>query len=234
MKEYELLRTEIMSDLETLRVYNNLLFTVVTAILAFTIDSNFFLASMIPYIVIVSMFQLLNISHRGICKVGTYLSVFLEGDEHNWETRTAKFDVESLSHKKDPFRVSYLLRYYLLSVICSSITVYKLFNSKSMSNYALSVKYSIGALIVLFTIGICYYYYRNAFSYIEQRDKMMRIWAEIKSKEESEGDNMSHNLNKNDSDIKMIIGLTSLVVEKSLSKEEAVEALGGLISNRPE
>lgn len=180
MKEYEILRNEIINNLDSVRQYNSILYTVVASILAFTFDSKNYLACMLPYIVIISIYNLTVSRHKGICKIGAYLNVFLEGEDYNWERRHAIFDKEYMDPAISALNWKSLGRFYLLSCVCSAITIYKLITEMS---YNTTYKGVISLIIVIFSFFVCRYFYKNAVDYIEEREKMIKHWEKIKEEE---------------------------------------------------
>lgn len=103
MKEYEMLRAEMMDDYKTISQYNVVLYTATATILAFAIKDGTFLSCLIPYCVLLPLYLICEAKRRGICRIAAYLNVYYEGTEYNWERRHHVFDETVEKNKKKRF-----------------------------------------------------------------------------------------------------------------------------------
>ena len=174
MGEYELLRTEILEDCVGIRLYETGMYAAVGAILTFAINSTYYFACMIPYLVIISIFFIVISMRRANCKIGTYLYVFHEGGRYNWERRHVKFDKKEGWLKRGTYAA-----YYLLSVACSVFTILKLYED-SLHRYTNEYKSLACLVIVLFTVTTWIVFFTYTRMFYKEKDEMLKNWMEIK------------------------------------------------------
>lgn len=177
MQEYEVLRAEILADYSGIRAYENMLYTVVAAILVFTLQSDLYFLCMIPYVVIMPVFFIVMSTKNGICKIATYMQVFLEGDNYNWETRQYYFDETKTFSKDSPLKWRTHSQYYLLSLTCSAATIYKVF----VCDYTPAGKWLRIAAISVVTLVIFVIIYCNTFDYSSEKRTMIAHWVKVKN-----------------------------------------------------
>ena len=179
MNEYELLRDEILKDYEGIRQYECILYTVVAAILSFAIGAKQYLLCLVPYIVIISIFHIVMGTKQGIAKIASYMIVFLEGDDYNWEIRHLVYDKDYIAKKNDFLKWGTHSQYYLLSTICSSLTIYMLISDNS---YGFHYKLIVSSAVVALTSFICFIFYKNTFDYDKTKPVMIENWKQVKEK----------------------------------------------------
>lgn len=105
MKEYELLRQEILDKINAIVQYNILLYTATTAVLAFAFEKENPFLCLLPYVVILPIYLMVEELHNITSNIAAYMIVFLEGTDHNWETRYYRrnviyYGVQSIGRKK--------------------------------------------------------------------------------------------------------------------------------------
>lgn len=209
-KEYELLRQELVMDYESIRQYDYILYIGVAMILTFVFDSPQFIMCMLPYFIIVPLFFMARQKNYGVCLIGSYLYVFLEseGTSYHWETRNKEYDETEVGYndrraeyvwkneKKHPvyskvikrligrewYKFQTLSKYYLLSLSCTSVTLYKLW-VETQTQYSILVKTIITIVIFLFTIIMLILFRVQSFDYSAERNKMIKKWTMIKEAE---------------------------------------------------
>ena len=174
---YELLRTEIVEDCVGIRAYETGMYAAVGAILTFTINSPYYFACMIPYLVIISIFFIVISVRRANCKIGTYLYVFHEGGRYNWERRHEKFD-----NKERKLKWGTYASYYLLSAACSVFTILKLYEAP-LQQYNVGHKMVAGLVIIVFTIVTWIVFFIYSHMFYKEKDKMIKDWQDIKKLE---------------------------------------------------
>lgn len=136
MKEYEILRAEIMQKIE---LQNTLLtFTITTsvAVFAFALSQNNILFYFLPFCVIIPMSIRIAYYTSSLTKLSAYMEVFLEGEDgYIWETRNRRLVNKRVDKKKNRlfnFTVYQHNECLILSVVSylfigyNSIYVYKL------------------------------------------------------------------------------------------------------------
>lgn len=178
MGEYECLREEILKDYEGIRQYECVMYTVVVAVLAFAIESGHYILCMIPYIIIMPIFHIVMGTKQGISKAATYMIVFLEGNDYHWETLHKKYDEKYIAKKNDSLKWQTHSQYYLLSSVCSLLTMFMLIINNSYStNYKISVSLGVTA----FTLIMFRIIYKNTFIYETTKPLMIDNWEKIKA-----------------------------------------------------
>ena len=178
-QEYKLLREAITSNFSGIRQYENVMYTSVAAILAFSINSNHYILCMIPYVVIISIFAIVMATKGGICKTAMYLAVFLEGEEFNWERRQLKYKWGNFEDEKIfPWRTH--SQYFLLSFVCTISTLIKLWGNQTYSDF---YKVIVSIIVLVFSLSIMLFFYKKAFSFEKARKEMKEHWLEIKKSE---------------------------------------------------
>lgn len=173
MKEYELLRNEIIENYKIISQYNSILFTTVAAVLAVAIVRNTFYLCLVSYIAILPLYLASEAKHRSICRIASYLYVFLKGDDFRWETRQYQFNNGKRRNWKST------IQYYLISVVCSSLAIYKLWRG----NYIVETKVIFIIIIAILTLIIVAFMKFNYLSYNKTKEKMISDWQKIKSAE---------------------------------------------------
>lgn len=181
-QEYKLLRDEILADYSGIRQYENVMYTSVAAILAFSINSNHYILCMIPYLVIISIYSIVMSTKGGICKIAMYLAVFSEGEEFNWERRQLKYKWGNFKdERRFPWRTH--SQYYLLSFVCSTSTLIILWGNQTYSN---RYKEIVTIIVLLFSLLVMVFFYKKTFSYAKSKKEMKAHWLEIKNSEREE------------------------------------------------
>lgn len=117
-KEYLMLREEIIHYYSIIQNSRNILYVAIAALLAFGVSSNEPLLCLIPYCVIIPIYIVTIDYQYGMWRIGTYLSVFLEGDEFNWETRLHKLNS---SVKMNRYATSYNWPFIITSLVCTGL-----------------------------------------------------------------------------------------------------------------
>ncbi len=75
-EEIELLRAEIIQNYNAIAQYNCVLYTAVTAVLAFAVNSDRYVMCLLPYVVMLPIHFLCETRSGNICRIGAYLYVF--------------------------------------------------------------------------------------------------------------------------------------------------------------
>ena len=88
--EYLMLREEILHHDSIENNTINFMYVFVSAILTISLNQEDALYVLIAYIVTIPAYRIVWSKRKGICKIGAYLNVFLEGKEYNWERRSCK------------------------------------------------------------------------------------------------------------------------------------------------
>lgn len=90
--EYLMLRNEILKDYDIIQNSRYLLYVAVASILSFSLSQEEPLLFLIPYVVIIPTY-LVSIDYTlDMYRIATYLMVFIEPVEFNWENRQYKFN----------------------------------------------------------------------------------------------------------------------------------------------
>lgn len=191
MKEYEFLRAEIMDDYKYIAQYNVVLYTASATILAFALQKEQFILSLVPYIILLPLYLMCEEKRRGICKIAAYLHVFLEGTEFNWERRHHVFDGKNNKNRKKSFFSDNVspLPYYCLALVCSASAISKIAIYQSCW-IEKAVDLSFVIMITIITIAIMN---KHKTDYVNTRDRYIKYWEEQKKSEEKPRENMDFN-----------------------------------------
>lgn len=175
MKEYELLRAEMMDLFKAVTTYGTVLYSAVAAILAFALQRDEFYLCLVPYVAILPLFLLSESKNRGICKIAAYMFVFLEGDEFNWETRHHELD--KLNEKKQ--KRGSVIPYYYLAITCSVAALFKVYANQA----TWLIKGIEVVCVVAFTVVAIIIMKKNKVNYNATRDEYIDQWKAIKEKQ---------------------------------------------------
>lgn len=122
VKEYDMIRAEIMQKIE---LHNNLsTFTITTsvAVLSFAFSQNNAFLYLIPFCIIIPMSLRISYYLSAMTKLSSYMIVFLENDGvYNWETNNRELINTRISKKKNRVFDFTSQRYYehlILSIVC--------------------------------------------------------------------------------------------------------------------
>ena len=163
MSEYESLRQEILDNINTIVQYNILLYTSVIAVLAFAFEKESPFLCLLPYVAIIPIYLLVEERRRTNDFIASYMIVFLEGTDHNWETRfhyrgfrryapsERKSMIRQVSRMNVPARIPYLF----VAFVCSGCAIYKVTLQNyqiAFQNTAIFEARNVNAVIVLFTV----------------------------------------------------------------------------------
>lgn len=175
MKEYELLREEMMEDYRAISNYNIALYSVVAAVFGLSLTQNVFYLSLTVYIAILPLFLLCESKRKNICFIAAYMAVYLEGEDFNWETRhqvyEKKYAVKRNWHSLFP--------YYFVGTLCSALSIIKLLFSDQLA--ILMIVISI--VICIITIAVFAYMRKQSINYVNLRQEMKAQWEKVKSSE---------------------------------------------------
>ena len=186
MNEYELLRAEIIESFNMIVSYENILYTVVAAILVFSLESGNYLLCLVPYIVIVPMFFIVMSKKIGICKISTYMFVFLEGEQYHWERRQCQYDpIDSnettLQNHLFHYPWKTHLQYYLTASACSAVAIYEIY----CSDFDYTGKWVRSIVVASLTLFVLVLINMNTFIWSEQKRDMISRWTAVKEAEEA-------------------------------------------------
>lgn len=175
MKEYELLRAEMMDLFKAVTQYGTVLYSAVAAILAFALQRDEFYLCMVPYVAILPLFLLSESKNRGICKIAAYMYVFLEEDEFHWEHR--HHELEIINSKKQ--RRGSVIPYYYLAITCSAAALFKVYANQD--GWALKGIESL--IVIVITVISIIVMKKNKVNFNETRKEFITQWEAIKQSE---------------------------------------------------
>ena len=184
MKEYEMLRAEMMDDYKTISQYNVVLYTATATILAFAIKDGTFLSCLIPYCVLLPLYLICEAKRRVICRIAAYLNVYYEGTEYNWERRHHVFDETVEKNKKKRFfrSSSSPLPYYCIAIVCSIASLIKIpYDSQCWYLSVIEV-----ACVVALTVIAILIMNANKTDYTDARNQYIKEWRAQKEAEETQ------------------------------------------------
>ena len=74
--EYEVLREEILSSIQTVKNYRSLLYTIVIAALAYAFDKDVVILFLVPFCAIIPLYLLAMHQIDSTMRIGAYIYVF--------------------------------------------------------------------------------------------------------------------------------------------------------------
>lgn len=180
--EYETLREEILSSMQTVKSYRNLLYTIVIAALAFALDKDEAILFLVPFGAIVLIYLLAMHQIDSAMRLGAYIYVFIEPEtECQWETRLHKYD--NLHKNQYSTKKSSIDSYWCMSFCCLLLSVLKLDYHNKDANFYLTV---ITQIIILI---ICsYIFLKKRPNYLTTKEKYINEWKEIQRIENEMGE----------------------------------------------
>lgn len=136
LKEYEMLRDEILQYLEEYQNLRNMMYIIAVTILGFGLanDNAVEYVYLLPLVVIIPSFGIYADYFNGIVRDAMYLLVFYESDNSfpiNWETQLRKFSPKLRS--KDWQILPYIVCAY------TSLILYFIAMEKSILNYIIGI-----------------------------------------------------------------------------------------------
>lgn len=151
-KEYLMIREEIMYYYNVIHSSRNILYVALAAILTFAISSKEPLLCMLPYCVIIPIYIITIDYQYGMWRMGTYLLVFLEGEDFNWERRLHKLNTK-IENKINRHASSYHWPFTITSLCCTILFFLKInYNNityKTVLEIVFSILLTIGFLIFI-------------------------------------------------------------------------------------
>ena len=181
MKEYELLREEMMENIRAITQYAVILYAAVTAVFAFAIESNNFLLYLITYFIVLPLHFATESKHYANCKIAAYLYVFLEGGEFNWEQRHQKLEIDN-SYKRNWKSHFFYYAFLIVSSIFAETTLI-------IGEYTCTTKCVWGVVIPIVSVTAIGIMKKTSINYIHTREKFITEWQKLKKKDDSKRDN---------------------------------------------
>lgn len=175
LKEYEMLRQEILQYLEEYQNVRNMMYVITVTLLGFCLtgEKTIVYAFLLPLVVTIPSYIISYDYWKCVTKAATYLRVFHEKDVKypcHWETRHNNFNkIYNFSSKSDYQELPYM--------ICSCVCIFLYFVNVDYSKcYIFEINAGIVAIIIVIFVFIKY---RGI-----DADKYMDAWEKIKKDEE--------------------------------------------------
>lgn len=118
--EYEALRREIEKLSEFEHSLYNILYVGVTAILAWSINTNKAFVCLLAYCIIFPSFYVMLSYNAGIFRIGAYIYVYY--DEYFWEKRLHEINTNEKYHKQR-YALSYRTPFIFVSIMSTILSV---------------------------------------------------------------------------------------------------------------
>lgn len=130
--EYLMLREEIIFHMSKTHDLRNMMYVSSVAILAFiySADNKSGLLYLMPLCVVIPSYIDMLRHAESIRIISTYLKVFLEGENFNWETKFEEFSKIASVREKRVYMVDY--SYYFMSVLCFVISYLNIATKQEM------------------------------------------------------------------------------------------------------
>lgn len=178
-KEYAMLREEILLSMQTIKNYNNLLYSATTALLAFAFALSREILFLLPFAVILPLYFLIKREMMQVVRIGAYMSVFLEEKlDIHWESRLISYDAMFFKNKHR--RIS-LNAYTGLSFLCVFLSVMH----TDYAVFGMHCKILLAAQASLTIISILLFIIQ-APNYTKIKREYLAQWKKIKSAELAE------------------------------------------------
>lgn len=182
LKEYEMLRQEILQYLEEYQNLRNMMYIITVTLLGFCLtgENTIVYAFLLPLVVTLPSLIISYDYWKCVVKAATYLRVFHEKDVDypcHWETRHNNFNkIYNFTSKSDYQELPYAL--------CSCVCVLLYFLNIDYSK-CFVIEIVVGILAVMVTVFV-FVKYRNV-----NVEKFIDAWGKIKENEEriSDGEN---------------------------------------------
>lgn len=142
-EEYDYLRKQIETNISLIHKTTNILYVGVTAILAWSIESNTHLICLLSFGIIIPTYCMVLDYQMGLLKIGAYLSVFY--NDYHWEKRLHKMQIKN--QIKRP-QMSYVYP-YIFTTIMSNVLFYILLLKNNNLNASGIIQYSMFSVISL-------------------------------------------------------------------------------------
>lgn len=191
MKEYELLRDEIM---QKIGLQNTLLtFTITTcfAAYAFALSNNNIMFYLIPFCIILPMSIRIAYYTSALTKIAAYMEVFLEEKSgYIWETRNRKLVNKRIVKKKNKlfdFTVYQHNECLILSLVSYFLLAYHLIVDSSQMIFIKIVFLFLATVLLLSEVYITHRINHAN----KEKDSWVESWKEIKDEEYSEDEDIN-------------------------------------------
>lgn len=182
IKEYDMLREEIMQKIE---LHNNLLtFTITTcvAILSFAFSQDNAFLYLIPFCIVIPMSLRIAYYLSAMVKLSSYMIVFLEEGDcgYNWETLNKAFTNDRVNQKKNGMFDFTVQRYYefiILSLVCYILYIINYVQNNQFDNLmVLNLLWPM--LLVIFEVYIT----KRLNSSDKEKNDKVQEWQKLKEK----------------------------------------------------
>lgn len=178
--EYEALREEILSSMQTVKNYRTLLYTIVIAALAFAFDKDIALLFLLPFCAIIPLYLLAMHQVDSTIRIGAYIYVFLEPNtDCQWETRLLKYD--KLHRNQYSTKRTSIDAYWYVSICCLFLSIIKLNYDNIGFEFCVTI---IAQIIVL--IDCIWIFVKKRPDYLKLKEKYIKEWKEIQDAEKLE------------------------------------------------
>lgn len=177
--EYEALREEILSSMQTVKNYRSLLYTIVIAVLAFAFDKGVAVLFLLPFSAIIPLYLLAMHQIDSTMRIGAYIYVFLEPDtECKWETRLLEYD--KLHKNQYSTKKSSIDPYWCISLCCLLLSILYLDYRNIGVEFCITI-----AVQVIILISCIYIFINKRPDYLVIKEKYIKEWQEIQKNENS-------------------------------------------------
>lgn len=179
--EYLMLRNEILKDYDIIQNSRYLLYVAVASILSFSLSQEEPLLFLIPYVVIIPTY-LVSIDYTlDMYRIATYLMVFIEPVEFNWENRQYKFNY--IINKKIPRRYNFFHFPFISSTIACTILFF-IFIKYPTDLEEISVKFIIEIIISILLVAVVFCIFVKYMNMTKFQKKYIEAWYEVKINQE--------------------------------------------------
>lgn len=180
IKEYDMLREEIMQKIE---LHNNLLiFTITTCvpILSFAFSQSNAFLYLIPFCVVIPISLRIAYYLSALVKLSSYMIVFLEDGNcgYNWETLNKAFINNRIVQKKNrifDFTVQHYYEFIILSLVCYILYVIN-YVQNNQFDFFMVLNLSWPMLLVIFEAYIT----KRLNSFDKEKNDKVQEWQKLK------------------------------------------------------
>lgn len=187
-EEYLMLREEINKIYDMIEKTRNLLYVTMAAIFTFSATQKNPYLFLLPYAIIIPCYIITIDNQIGMWRIGTYLAVFLEGEDFNWERRLYKFNIRT----GNMFVRSYDMPYILTSIASAFLFLINC----NYSDIGLNTDTFSIILGIMLLVGFLLYI-RTQTPPERVKDRMVKEWMQLKDHQNELSSEFDHTNTQN-------------------------------------
>lgn len=178
IKEYEILREEMLQKIELHNSLITFMITTVVALLTFSLTQDEPLLYLLPFCIIIPITMRVTYYRTMMIKLSAYIIVYLEKEVKGlkWETRNTLFANSEDKQLYNDLTISHYYEGFLLSIVSYSLYVYTLTNGKKL-NCEVIVCAILPIILVIWEWIIT----KRISCFHKEKNKWIREWENFKN-----------------------------------------------------